>query len=383
MARLDKAANDIARLAKKMAAEKIRKEKAKPKMWKDKFIVPLEEWDKKQSSLIHEWRDYYPDKYGHNLLQYHGNDKITKKYQDEWWPGFVEYMESVKDPAFGKKKCDGCIFNPVASPKTTNIRDAIITTHQNPDNKPVEFPCKILNFFKCPYEDDKDKRTIFVLGDIWRIFDDALKYNKKLTGRRYNMYTVDFEKKWILSRFSDSDLHQNKVEEFFTKMKFPKFATSGQEGLYDAITTRDKLKSILEEYLDALLSGIESDTHYMPLVEHYRENPDDFLNIFDKIKNGISLENLQNTEGMTLRDINAKNAEYEKFLAEREHMGDIKIPPPKPEELSGACFSCGQFANILCKNCNIWTCIQHRMDHGIQSHSYKKSEASSSGTVQQ
>ena len=167
-------------------------------------------------------------------------------------------------------------------------------------------------------------------------------------------------------------------------MKFPEFEIIGQEGLYDAITTRDKLKSILEEYLDALLSGVENNIHHMPLVEYLREDPDYFLDMFDKIKNGITLDNLQNTDGMTRREINAKNEEYAKFVAEREKWIGYKKPdPPRPEELSGACFSCGEFANIFCKNCNIWTCIQHRMDHATQSHNYKKPEASSSGTIPQ
>src|SRR5690348_2373041 len=167
-------------------------------------------------------------------------------------------------------------------------------------------------------------------------------------------------------------------------MKFPRFEITGQEGLYDAITTRDKLKSILEEYLDALLSGIEKDAHNMLLVKHFKENPDEFLDMFDEIKSSITLENLQNTDGMTLREINAKNEEYAKFVAEREKwIGHKKLDPPRPEDLSGACFSCGELANIFCKNCNIWTCIQHRMDHATQSHNYKKPDASSSGTVQQ
>ena len=386
MARADKAVKNVNRFVRKAIAEKIKKEKAKPKMWKDKIILPLEEWRKKQDWYTHEWRNFYPDKYVPGLLRYPGDDEIIRGYQDEWSPGFEEYLESIKDPAFGKKKCEGCIFNPAVSPKTTNIRDAIITAYQNPDNMLVEFPCKVLDFFKCPFEEDTYKDMIFNLGDTWRIFDDALKYNAKLTGRKHNTYTVDFEKKLVMSRLSDSDSnlwYDKKIEEFFIRMKFPRFEIIGMEGLYDAIMTRDKLKSILEEYFDALVSGIENDPHNMLLVKHFKEKPDEFLDMFDKIKNSITLENLQNTDGMTLSDINAKNEEHEKFWAERENMGGTKIPPPKPEELSGACFSCGQFANILCKNCNIWTCIQHQMDHATQSHNYTRPEASSSGMVQQ
>jgi len=384
MTRLDRAASDVTRLAKRMAAEKIRIEKAKPKMWKDKIILPLEKWRKKQNWHTHEWRNYYPDRYVPNLLIYPGDNETIRGYQDEWWPGFCEYMESVKEPGYGKLKCKGCIFNPDDSPKTTNIRDAIITINQDPDNKLVEFPCKVLNFFKCPFEFDSDKNVIFVKGDVWRIFDDAIKYNAKLTGRKHNTYTVNFEKKWIFGRHSDSDIKLDNFEEFFNNMKFPKFETIGQEGLYDTITTRDKLKSILEEYLDALLNGIEKDAHNMLLVKHFKENPDEFLDMFDKIKSSITLENLQNTDGMTLREIDAKNEEYAKFVAEREKwIGHKKLDPPRPEDLSGACFSCGELANILCKNCNIWTCIQHRIDHAVQSHKYTIHENSSSSTVQQ
>ena len=384
MARADKAAKNVNRFVRRRTAEKIKKEKAKPKMWKDKTILPLKEWRKKLSSLTYEWKNYYPDKYEPYLLPYHGNDKIIKKYQDEWWPGFVEYMESVKDSGFGKLKCEKCILNPDASPRTTNIRDAIVKTNQSHDGKPLEFPCTVVNKFKCPYTTGDDQGQLLKLGDMWAIFNDAVKYNEKLTGRKHNTYTIDFEKKWIFGRHSDSDIKLDNFEEFFNNMKFPRFEIIGQEGLYDAITTRDKLKSILEEYLDALLSGIEKDTQDMLYVMHFKENLDEFSDMFDKVKNGITLENLQNTDGMTLREINAKNEEHVKFVAEREKwIGHKKLDPPKPEELSGACFSCGELANIRCRNCNIWTCIQHRMDHASQSHNYNKPDNSSSGTVQQ
>lgn len=383
MARADRAAKNVNRFVRKATAEKIKIEKAKPKIWNGKIIIPLEEWRKKLSSFTYEWKDYYPDKYEPYILPYHGNDEIIKKYQDEWWPGFAEYMESVKDPAFGKAKCEKCILNPDGSPRTTNIRDAIVKTNQSYDGKPLEFPCTVVNRFKCPYTTGDDQGQLLKLGDMWTIFNDTVKYNEKLTGRKHNTYTIDFEKKWIRSRRVDGDIKLDNFEEFFNRLKFPRFETISQEDLYDLITTRDKLKSILEEYLDALLSGVENDEHFMVLLDHLREDPNDFLDVFDKIKSEITLENLQNTDGMTLRDINAKNEAYEKFLAERKHWSDTKIDPPRPEELSGACFSCGELANIRCSNCNIWTCIQHRMDHAVQSHNYKKPDASSSDIVKQ
>lgn len=384
MTRLDKAANDAIRLARKMAAEKVRKEKVKPKMWNGKKIIPLSEWRKKQNFNTHEWRDYYPDKYIPDLLLYPGDNEQIRKYQDEWWKGFSQYMESIKEPAYGKLKCEKCILNPVASPLTTTIRDAIVKTHQSIDGKPLEFPCMIVNMFKCPYEDKRDLDKLQILGDIWRIFDDALKYNAKLTEHKLNTYTVDFEKKKIVHilRLDDSPKSPD-VEYFFSKLKFPKFEIMGHKDLYDVITTRDKLKSVLEEYLDALSSGAENDRHNLTLVEYLRKEPDYFLDVFDKIKDVITLEELRNTNGKTLREIEDSNEKYEKFLAERRKIMSPEYRMPRPEELSGACFSCGEFANILCQNCNIWTCHQHWMDHGIQTHNYARPETSSSSTLQQ
>lgn len=383
MTRLDRAANDVTRLAKRMAAEKIKKDKTKPKIWNGKMIIPLSEWRKKQNFNTHEWRDYYPDQYVPNLLTYAGDNETINGYQDEWWRGFSQYMESIKEPVYGKAKCRRCILNPVALPLTTTIRDALVKTNQSMDGKPFEFPCEIVNKFKCPYEDMNDQDYLAVLGVTWRILDDALKYNTKLTEHRLNTYTVDFEKKKIVQILRLDDSPQSRdVEDFFSKLKFPKFEIMGHDGLYDVITTRDKLKSVLEEYLDALSSGAEYNLQELD-VEYIRKDLDYFLDIFDKIKGVITLEELRNTNGKTRREIEEENEKHEKFWAERGINVSSEQRMPRPEELSGACFSCGEFANILCQNCRIWTCHQHWRDHGAQTHNYPRLENSSSGTIQQ
>ena len=380
MARADKAAKNVNRFVRKRIVEKIKKEKALPKMWKGKMIVPLAKWLKKQNFGTHEWRDCYPDQYKSDLLLYPGDDKIIRGYQDEWWSEFCELMESVKDPAFGKLKCKLCILNPGASSKTTNIRDAIIATNQNPDVTPLEFPCKIVNRFECPYKDDMDKSRIFFLGSIWNIFDDALKYNRKMISRMNNTYTVDFKrKKVILVRNYDIELqHGGDVEDFFNKIKPPKFQITDHKSLYDVITTRDKLESVLEEYFDALANGIEDNHHNLEMIEDLRKySEEDFLDIFDQIKNMITLDNLQDTEGMTLQEVELEKEKNEKLWAERETMWASPTTTPT-QERNGTCFSCGQFANVICHNCNIWTCLAHWRDHGIQTHNYTKPENPSS-----
>lgn len=384
MTRLDKAANDVVRLAKKMAAEKIKKEKVKPKIWNGKMIIPLAKWRKKQNFGTHEWRNYYPDKYVPNLLLPHGNNERIMEYQAEWWRGFSQYLESVKESGYGKCKCQMCILNPVALPLTTTIRDAMVKTNQSMDGKPLEFPCAIVNKFECPYEDKDQQDDLAVLGMTWRILDEALKYNGKLTKRKHNTYTVDFVKKEVIKilYLDNQHLQIGSAEYFFSRLKFPKFEIIGHRGLYDVITTRDKLRSVLEEYLDALSSGAE-DNRYELDAEYVRKEIDYFLDIFDKIKDLITLESLKNTNGNTLRDIEDENEKSRIFWAEREKFTPTKSTMPKPEEISGACFSCGQFANIICNNCKIWTCLAHWRDHGIQTHNYTSPENSSSDMVQQ
>lgn len=381
MARLDKAANEANRLAKKMASEKIKKEKSQPKMWNGKMIIPLSEWKKKQNFNTHEWRDYYPDKYISNLLIYSGDNEQIKKYQDEWWQGFSQYMESVKDPEFGKLKCQNCILNPVALSLTTTIRDAIVTTNHSVDGKPLEFPCKIVNMFKCPYEDMRDQRNLMALGITWNILDHALKYNKRLAEHKFNTYTVDFEKKEIFFILNNYDIPKSRdVDHFFSELKFPKFTILGHKDLYDVITTRSKMKLILEEYLDALSSGAEDNWLQLD-VELVRKDIDNLLDIFDRIKDMITLESLKNIDGKTLRDIEKANEKYEIFLAGQEKMRTSPEYKMSKPELSDTCFSCGKFANILCKNCNIWKCIEHWRYHGVQDHNYTRPENSSSSTV--
>jgi hypothetical protein len=365
MARLDSAANEVRRLARKRAQEKIKKEKA-PKIWNGKKVIPLAEWRKKQNIVTKEWMDYYPDKYTPNLLIYAGEYESLAKLQDEWWPGFVQYMESVKDPEFGKLKCRECILNPIDSepnaPGTTTIRDAIVKTNQSIDGKPLEFPCKVINMFKCPYQNKDDQQNFLFLGYMWRILEYALKYNAKLVERKHNMYTVDFDKKKVRAWCFNVGFEVNTVEQLFSKLKFPKVEILGHKGLYDTITTRDKLKIVLTEYLDALAEGIEYNTHDLKFVEYLRKEPAAFLEVFDMIKDTITLEELKNTDGMTLRERERENKEYEEFLAQRRKMEGIHSEPEQ-KKLSGACFSCGEFANIFCENCDIWTCLEHGMDH--------------------
>lgn len=370
MTRLDKATNDVVRLARKMA-EDAKKERAKPKKWKGKMIIPLKEWEKKHEFIKHEWRNYFPDEFlSYGLHPAEGFPEI-RKWQEEWWAEYIQLMESSKPPSYGKYHCKKCILNPESDLKTTTLRDAIVKTHTSCDGKPLEFPCKVVNVYKCPYKGTKDVNNVLIRGEMWWILNDAIKYNQRLVECKSNTYTINFEKNTVNFRYLFEYSHLHKIEEVFAKIKFSRVGITDHESLYEVITTREKMKIILQEYIDALLDGSEKNWHHRPkMIEYLKEDQDYFLDLFEKAKSAITFEDLKDIDGYTIQYWRDR----QKWLKEREALFEKSSYPKsrKDIKISDICASCSEFANIHCVNCNAWLCLNHWRSHGVEIHNYGK-----------
>lgn len=368
MTRLDAATSNASKLAKKMAKEAV-KERTKPKTWKGKKIIPLLEWRKKFNIFTLEWKNYFPEEFSDDLLfPPNGEESEFTKHEDEWWAEFIEYMEVARPASYGKHKCRHCILNTNMLPLTTTIRDAFMKTYVASDDKSFEFPCNVVNFFKCPYG-AKYALPLNVHGYMGKVLDDVLKYNIRSTEHKRSTYRVDFiiDKIFHPAGFDGFDSSPCKISDVLNKLKFPRVENTSNVDLYEIITTRDKLKSVLEEYRDAPSIVAEKSLYYQPYVDYIKHNMDRMLDFFDSIKDEITLED-RDTNGQTFqenKDMLSKNKEKDGRMS----YGSPGYPRAPPI-LSSPCFSCGEIARINCKNCGAWMCLQHWKDHGVQAHNY-------------
>ena len=81
--------------------------------WKDKPIIPLEEWIKFRDTpyALH----YFPDDFD-QVLTYLSEDDLEKgrerKDIEKWNSDYLELMEYTKNPNYGKVKCFHCLLSP-------------------------------------------------------------------------------------------------------------------------------------------------------------------------------------------------------------------------------------------------------------------------------
>jgi hypothetical protein len=82
--------------------------------WKDKPIIPLEEWIKFRYTPYA--LGYFPDDFDQILTYLLAEDDLEKgrerKDIEEWNSDYLELMENTKNPNYGKLKCFHCLLSP-------------------------------------------------------------------------------------------------------------------------------------------------------------------------------------------------------------------------------------------------------------------------------
>ncbi len=361
MARLDSAANEAIKLARRMAKARLDKEKPlkKPKYWKGKKVIPLVEFRKKEFSSRYRWQDYFPNEFVSGPPGFTGNNELSMKEQGEWRKEFLKFMKVHRDPDFGKYLCRFCILNPENIILPNAIREPMMKLYHFEDGRTTE-PCNVINEFRCPYDKNNPRwEQLDFLSVSWQIVQDAITYFMRLSGYKQSLYLVDFNERTLYQYKSDgSCTRKYNIEGSLDEIKIPRIEIKGHNDMYYIMKDRGELKKMLEEYAKSPIDNkIIYHRQHEFAAEHIKNNIEIILQCFSMMKDVIKLEDLRDYNGKTVQDI-----ENEKKL--------VKDNKPQTKEdllpdggLSGTCMTCNEFANIRCKNCNVWMCVNHWREH--------------------
>ena len=363
---LGAAVDQVNRLVRKGVRQewKTPKPRPKPKTWKGKKVISVEEWKKKELEKT-EWRKFFPDRFFQPPFTVKSDDKQIIQYQETWLKEFLDFMKTYQDPDLGRWRCESCIFHPDPKPLSTSIRDAIVSTMRYDNQRPMKFPCKIVNVFSCPFDRRLESWQRYLdRGWNWEQVDNALKYAMGLTEHKQSSFIVDFEKKTVKQYHDDGQWLEHYNLDILAKIQFPRVPIKDHDDLCKVITNRDLLSTVLEQFTEYLESDMASEKN-QELASVLRANLQSILALFSRIKDKVKLEELIDPYGRTIQD-----AKDDDMMILRD---GVKYALPICG-MSGACTSCNEFSNIRCVSCNVWLCLNHWRDHGMQAHNYKKPE---------
>jgi hypothetical protein len=238
----------------------------------------------------------------------------------------------------------------------------------------IDYPCPVHNRFKCPYQKSSEisDDALVGIGRYLEVIYDALSYAHMLTYQiRDYTYKVDFEKDRKLETISKygcgfSRDSSNRLGVELRSLKQSKVPIESIHDIYKALTNRENLDILLEQYLE----------HRRNNPRYYGDNPnfdyaerkerDDTLrrlivDWFMQIKDDIRIEDLTNFNGITLQEEeeeNTKRSDLDKSAAIFvDHSNDI------------CCVCNKRWACILCVNCDKWICADHWFNHkGVHHH---------------
>jgi hypothetical protein len=344
--------------------------------WKGKKIISAKKWNE-----IHEKNSIYTDNYRITLisnkpLQYFPDDyngyissfnEELKEETQKWNKEYYELLEFRKNPTLGRNKCSRCVFSThLDDPLFVGLGKVVarIVSNQcnnnnnlnyisNTDNVSISYPCRVMNFFQCPFENNNNqfpytKQNLFALQRLAFAIEQAISIFHETTKNNEIIYEVDFENdrvKEIHTKYNDEPESwgwNDNIKEQLSKVK-PISTTIqiiNEQDIYNILTNREKLEYLLQEYEKN--DQLDKEQQQILLSkENSRQTIIDF--IIDN-KNSIRVE-------------------------------DLKISEPfyKCYRKKGNCIICNNLSNIICTNyCNsheeIWLCTNHWQQHKIEKH---------------
>jgi hypothetical protein len=239
----------------------------------------------------------------------------------------------------------------------------------------INYPCSVHNRFKCPYQESSEvnDNALVGIGIDLEVIYNALLYAHTLTYQiRDYTYKVDFEKdktietisKYGYDFFRDSN---KRLGAELRSLKQSKVAIESIQDIYKALTDRESLDIILEQYFEDRMWSLE----------YYRDNPDfdyakqkelndtirrSIVNRFIVIKDDIKIEDLTDFNGITLQ-------KEEKNTKRRARGQSMKITVDHSNDICCVCNK--RWACILCVNCDKWICVDHWSNHKDVHHSFR------------
>jgi hypothetical protein len=231
----------------------------------------------------------------------------------------------------------------------------------------IDYPCPVHNRFKCPYQKSSeiDDNVLVGIGRYLELICNALSYAHMLTYQiRDYTYKVDFEKNRKLETISKygtlfSERSSNRLGVELRSLKQPKVPIESMHDIYKALTDRENLDILLEQYLEHRVNnprdyGDDPNFDYAKRKEDSDTLRRSIVDWFMQIKDDIRIEDLTNFNGITLQE-----EEENTKRSGLDHSTTIFV-----DHFNDICCECNKrWACILCVNCDKWICADHRLNH--------------------
>ena len=350
--------------------------------WKGKRIISIKKWNalyEKNSIYTDRYKiilisreplQYFPDEYNGSISS--SKEELKEEIQ-QWNTEYYELLEFRKNPTLGRNKCIRCILSThlddplfvgigkgIARIVSNHCKNNNLKSISNVDNDLVSYPCRVMNFFQCPFESNNNqypytKEQLFTLQRVAFAIEQAITTFCEITKDNEIIYEVDFENDRV------PEIHTNyngepysrrwndcNVKEQLSKIKpISPIKIINEQDIYNILTNREKLECLLQEYYNN-----EQQQKQQELEEEQQT-----LLREDKIHNIVDFI-IDNKDSIRVEDLKISEPFYKCY---RE---------------KGNCHICNSLSNIICMSCSshnyikeeIWLCTNHWQQHEIEKH---------------
>jgi hypothetical protein len=354
---LDKSVNKLIDRIDKLDSSNGNKKSDGINYWKGKKIISLEEWFRisRTNNLgnpdkhrIKEGLEYFPNGYCEMIFPLGVPDDIIENV-NEWHKDYIELMDYTRNEDLGKRKCRDCLLSPNNGGSYLGIYKFIANAleiigydglKQRKANTLSAYPCQVVNFYSCPYENDKrdgnemaiTRNDLFKLNQIVEIIGRTLSKALNIKGTRI-IYKIDFQlgKVQEIDTFLCGDPYaynipggkpiDHKLNEIMEQIeKLLVIPMTNLDDIFTILTNKEKLDTVLQIGLD----------------KKYIEHKDELIQFFISIKGNVKREDLTTSTPLI------------------HYVGKNK------------CSICSQLTNIDCVNCfgkDSWLCVDHWKNH--------------------
>lgn len=339
--------------------------------WKGRKIIPAEEWMKKQKHYnFEEPLGFLPDGYDSNKIFFYLPPENEKQYNARklWWNDYHDFLTETKNPDYGSRMCKSCPFNEF---KISWGLDKFLLRYLEKNLVNYKPTCDIINSFECPHGNQKVASLLTILGNMFLMVDEALKYCWDVRRKHDFAHYIDYNRE-VAGR---SKPITNEIWKETLGLKVPRLPLSNVMDVYNVLTNPELMDFMIDQYVDAVGTDVYRRVVYMGYSQNFNvEQVELFrpylLNLFEKNKDLLRLEDLVDCYDYTLEEEESKRQEEEKDLAR------LKVEEPEiyqkrmDRKNSGLCQICNGFAKVFCVNCKTWICADHWEQHGIDVHGF-------------
>lgn len=333
--------------------------------WNQYQVVSIEKWERlvKKKPRLGILLKYMPEQYLEGPLGHHHRTGEEEKQVDKWYSDWSKFLEERKDPKLGRLQCSNCLLHPDATRFDASLHGVMLK------GLDVEFPCGVVNYFKCPFENNKE---LFYLKYIMECVKDAISHSERATDSMDETHYA-YPSRSFVENFMN--LHQSGKpngwgpDSFLGEEETTKVPIRDTSDKFKVLTDKKLLGTLLEEYVRYLRKGTAygSAEYTKEKAETVNDTIPDILHYFSSIKSKIEIDELRDSHGRNLAEEKIERKRiadmYDRLAQKDDSMRQNMLKPR-----NGLCMACKEFANILCMECDKWICAPHYNEHKISIH---------------